>query len=379
VGKEEERGIQPHTVRFSHQEGSNKPANTDRRSGGAERKTPPGKKDTYIMWEAAEKILHGIESDVLVILDCCDAGYLHARGTSPSFDYLVACAESKKTHGPGDNSFTSALIWALKELKLDAPFSTEELKDKIRSYQHFPNRQEPVVFSRWKHITEPICLAPIESDILSTRLRGSSAVSPLRSEECSYVELRFFFDKALTVDDAKQITVLASPAVQDRKLNLKARHVEFIKKGGVNALNNWRRSFNMMRLIHTRKKRPADEDDDDDNCTPLSPKRIRFESGMHTLKALGVVSGPQPLISPISEDQSSEADSQMHSHGDSQPAKVVDLRLSILKQPQVSSEVVGSLMLELDSLEQNLVQKKGLAGLPAKIRAINELLKTTGN
>src|SRR5436305_613963 len=72
-----------------------------------------------IAWNMAEKCIESTEADILVIFDCCQAGTLrHDFRSRPGrcFEFLVACAANETTRIPGPGSFTSALIWALKEL-----------------------------------------------------------------------------------------------------------------------------------------------------------------------------------------------------------------------------------------------------------------------
>src|SRR5438034_4531070 len=87
-----------------------------------------------IAWHSAETIIADTDVDVLVIFDCCHAGSLcrpyrsrHGR----CFEFLAACTADKKTRKPGPDSFTSALIWALKELVEKPFFSSTELQHMI--------------------------------------------------------------------------------------------------------------------------------------------------------------------------------------------------------------------------------------------------------
>lgn len=100
-------------------------------------------------------------ADVLLIFDCCDAGRLArplVRSAQPtsSFQFLGACSEDQFTKRPGRESFTAALIWALKALaQSDRPFNTPELRAKIMFHEHFPKEQVPVLSDRrgpYEHI-----------------------------------------------------------------------------------------------------------------------------------------------------------------------------------------------------------------------------------
>lgn len=213
----------------------------------AERKVPPPE-GTYIIWEAAETTLDGIKSDILVILDCCDAGYLSKRGAGYAFEYLVACPEEAYTHQPGPNSFTSALTWALKEMKSQAPFTTTELRDMIKRRSEFPDsfppEQEPLVFPRLSQFIEPVWISPLQTsddDDQGLLKRSSSNAPEFRSEDCSFIDLRFHFNREITAEDAMHVAALVSPAVHDRSMKFNARHVSLVNRGKL-MKNNWRKA-----------------------------------------------------------------------------------------------------------------------------------------
>lgn len=79
-----------------------------------------------------------------------------------SFEFLGACSSDKTTRSPGPRSFTTALIWALKNLVADQKrFTVSELSRKIREAPDFPQDQVPVQFDRAPHAIERIVLAPL--------------------------------------------------------------------------------------------------------------------------------------------------------------------------------------------------------------------------
>jgi hypothetical protein len=83
---------------------------------------------------------------VLVVFDCCYAGKLcHRDRSSAIFQFLGACSAEQRTAGPGENSFTAALIWALKELKDGPPFTTDQLRQKIVKCPEFPRDKIPAL------------------------------------------------------------------------------------------------------------------------------------------------------------------------------------------------------------------------------------------
>jgi hypothetical protein len=147
-------------------------------------------KGTYIMWDRAEKILEEFKHDHLVIFDCSDGGFLNCRNASilstretrHAFDYLVACGGGRFTHGPGPHSFTSALIWALEELKPIAPFTVQNLKDHIKRNCDFPSAQDPLVITHPDHVAGPILIAPIAKSAENPIGRSSKVATNIRPE-----------------------------------------------------------------------------------------------------------------------------------------------------------------------------------------------------
>ena len=81
-------------------------------------RSPSDLRDTLdkVVWNKTEHNLSGIAADVFQIFDCCYAGNFGARGGggSGANEYLAATDKDDTTPKPGPNSFTSALIWALK-------------------------------------------------------------------------------------------------------------------------------------------------------------------------------------------------------------------------------------------------------------------------
>lgn len=89
-------------------------------------------------WNLVEHPFRLANSDVLFILDCCNTGRVIIPRRSRlairprKFEYITACAAENVAYS-GDDSFTSALIWALQEAHAyEKPFSTVDLVDGIR-------------------------------------------------------------------------------------------------------------------------------------------------------------------------------------------------------------------------------------------------------
>lgn len=120
-----------------------------------------------IEWADVERILKITASDVLVIFDCCQASLLCRSApegfSNPSriFQYLAACDSQELTHRAGPSSFTSAIIWALKELSGAKSFPITELVSRVEKHPPF---YSPVLFGgRFDSVSENICLTPKRS------------------------------------------------------------------------------------------------------------------------------------------------------------------------------------------------------------------------
>ncbi|KAI9653001.1 MAG: hypothetical protein M1821_007754 [Bathelium mastoideum] len=150
-------------------------------------------KRNRIMWKEAEQNIKDAEADVLLIFDCCHAGWMCRSNEPHRYEVLAACTADAKTHIPGESSFTSALIWALKKLynRKDKPyFRTTELVQAITECPQFPQDQHPFVKER-VHETDHIALAPRASEkqpLNNDIEKGEQAQPPVK---ISYYDLRF--------------------------------------------------------------------------------------------------------------------------------------------------------------------------------------------
>ncbi|KAL8678376.1 MAG: hypothetical protein Q9224_003984 [Gallowayella concinna] len=104
-----------------------------------------------VVWNKTEDLLRPAEADVLEIFDCCYAGTV-IRGESRLLEYMAAAKDHGTTKVPGPESFTRALIYALKALvkeKNEGRFTTDELLRKIKTdAPHFPKEQTPILSDR---------------------------------------------------------------------------------------------------------------------------------------------------------------------------------------------------------------------------------------
>jgi hypothetical protein len=156
-----------------------------------------------------------------VIFDCCYAGLLanDEPRASPKkiFEFLGATLHNKTAIGPGEWSFTKALVWALEQLIHDEPdgFTTSQLKAKLRKAPSFRDRdQEPVWSPRGKNPSLfRLKISPLDgcSELSPSPLdhRLSDAVPAPESPEDNnqvYLQLQLTFDKA---PSRRSISVLA--------------------------------------------------------------------------------------------------------------------------------------------------------------------------
>lgn len=186
------------------------------------------------MWNNAEQCLRETQSDILVVFDCCDAGALHGRyrGQYP-FEFLGACEKGEEAPWPGDRSFTSAMIWALRELGKDkAGFDSRTLKSKILQYKGFPHDKiHPVLFHRFQNGGAHVWIEPVVS---SGDFSGNTARAKHYREETAdaiteWVDLRLYFNRTPSTEDFANLAKILNKharksglrrvSVQDRSLD----------------------------------------------------------------------------------------------------------------------------------------------------------------
>jgi hypothetical protein len=164
-------------------------------------------------WHHAENILKNAKPDVLLIFDCCYAGNLLPSHLNPhyptrSFECIAACGKDKETTLPGENSFTTALIWALKTLEKNRKsFTTQELQAMIMEAPNFPGKQFVPLLQHNEPRDQRLVLAPLATDSDTTPL--NFAVSTPTSHELpqDYLDLRLWY---LNRPDEEEIKNLAS-------------------------------------------------------------------------------------------------------------------------------------------------------------------------
>lgn len=183
-----------------------------------------------VAWNSAEKLLKDRQGDAFAIFDCCDAGSLCFSRGPLRFEFLGACCDKQTTKPPGDSSFTTALIWALRQLK-NTPrgwFSTPELQKKIKDYKDFPSDQWPHLGHREKESAglDHVVLAPSAHIIRET---GHDPVSPrTRRVDHHFVDLRFHFDRPYSDESFSALSQEIRWLIEQERID--SKRVTFIRK-----------------------------------------------------------------------------------------------------------------------------------------------------
>lgn len=208
-------------------------------------------KDTSIEWSLVEGVLSKTKADVLEIFDCCHAGLLCApaeqtRSLTRSFEILTACAHNQRTPTPGPHSFTTALVWALKELARSEGFFTNQLNAKIREYPDFSRNQQPQLFpSRFDPSGDYLHMAPVSG----LRQQPSGTTRSKRNEEVEkeqMLDLRFHYKGEISGADLEHLTNALKVGVL-RRADIKAHRVTAL--GRYNFATYDLRRRNMMKHV----------------------------------------------------------------------------------------------------------------------------------
>ncbi|KAF2268850.1 hypothetical protein CC78DRAFT_575834 [Lojkania enalia] len=184
----------------------------------------------YIAWDGAEQNITRTKADVLVIFDCCQAGGFgghKVRAAKPSFEFIAACGKDKPAAPPGEKSFTSALIWAMKELRDYSPFTSLTLVDKIIQYRHLAKWQIPELQRRDQYANGTVWIAPFNDRQQETY---SEPQSERRLAHHEYIDLRLNFYRQVTPKDAGEVAKHLSRLVNDEP-TFSAKHIDLINVG----------------------------------------------------------------------------------------------------------------------------------------------------
>jgi hypothetical protein len=246
-------------------------------------------KRNNIAWSGAERSIKANNADVFVIFDCCYAGgfggYEFRAAGHTAFQCLAACGSDELTRRPGEDSFTSALIWALEELQSRHPFTSKALLDKIREYDKLPKSQNPKLLRRDEHNDEIVWIAPQSLDNdepLSTK-------SEHRDLKHEYLDLRFKFFRNIVKSDAEVFARHMSKLVHDVH-DFQARHIIVLDKTSTHS----RAVRNLTSSVHQKRKHSVSS-----NASP----RLLLESEVASPVAI------EPDIGPLSHLRELSAES----------------------------------------------------------------------
>lgn len=208
------------------------------------------KERNEIAWGSAEIAIKDTDADVLVIFDCCAAGAFNgAQVRNPSsFEFLAACTKHQRTPKPGPTSFTSALMWALRELRKSKSFNSLQLSEKILEYNGLDKKKSrPILLRPEGRMDSLVWIAP-----LNLTENGSDALvkSEERDPESEFVDLRLFFYRKLEPKDAENLAKQLSHLVNNKSKNFGAKQISVIQKTSLPAQVILR-----FQSLHDRKKR----------------------------------------------------------------------------------------------------------------------------
>lgn len=148
-------------------------------------------------------------ADVFLIFDCCYAGNAsRSTGfTTRSFEFLAATSAGDTTRGPGPESFTSGLIWALRQYaKEGRRFTTSELTNKIKKSPGFPEKQVPTLCERNAASIERIILAPLSEDGTLTENQAPQTPPPTPLPDTREIlSLKFVLDRYPEQEDVAKL------------------------------------------------------------------------------------------------------------------------------------------------------------------------------
>ena len=161
---------------------------------------------------------------MLLIFDCCNAGSLSQARGELRFEFLGACCEGQLTAPPGPKSFTSALIWALQQLKDVGRFSTPELQAKIKEFEHFPKHQQP-------HLNPRDPTASSDWIFLASNDQSKKeepAVSQSVVVNHHHLDIRFHFSDNLDTHTFQRLAGELKRLMDNKRIH--AKRISFIQK-----------------------------------------------------------------------------------------------------------------------------------------------------
>jgi hypothetical protein len=140
---------------------------------------------------------------VFVIFDCCYAGgfrgYEFGAAEATGFQCLAPCESYERTRKPEEDSFTSALVWALEELRPRHSFTSKALLDKIKMYSKLPKEHNTRLLRCDERNNELVWITPQSLE----ENEPDAPRSKHRNLAHEYMDLRFKFYHNIEDSDAK--------------------------------------------------------------------------------------------------------------------------------------------------------------------------------
>lgn len=200
-------------------------------------------------------IIKRTKGDVLVIFDCCHAGVLAKKTRSvaeQNFEFLAACGSDDLTEMPGENSFTSALIWALERLAgTKSGFTTQQLLRKINEdAPNFPRNQHALIMERGEDETScfrKLVLAPLPKPGEKNECELPPTKEKTTAKIMHYIDLRFFYDKQPTKEEILYLSQSLKEMIYNEKIS--ARHIGWLNMTDImkNSIEQWKRRMTVKK------------------------------------------------------------------------------------------------------------------------------------
>lgn len=180
-----------------------------------------------IVWNEAEHQLMRADADLFVIFDCCYAGQLaispRSIFSSKIFEFLGATQAHDVALAPGEESFSTALAWALENLATQSEgFTTLHLEQKIKEAPLFPSKtQVPCLTTRGEASLRRLKIAPLPREpaepVQKPRERPRQDVESIKY----YVQLQLLFSSCPDETHVKDLTENLKDLVRGGNLPLR--------------------------------------------------------------------------------------------------------------------------------------------------------------
>lgn len=187
---------------------------------------------SHIAWERAEHQLHDIGdgADLLLIFDCCFAGVLSKKTGSIRtafsnriFEFLGSTQENDTAVGPGAESFTTALTWALRNLSSEPEgFTTHKLWLEIQRAPAFSKiGQVPVWSERGKSSLHKLKIKPLPVNEQVENDETSGELAEHQKTVKFYLHLQVLWTQCPNEDDVDHLTDSLRDLVKVKDLPIK--------------------------------------------------------------------------------------------------------------------------------------------------------------